>query len=205
MSKKIVWNNAWTRVDKVNFALSFFIILIMHFFVSLLYTHFYLCEIIKTTCDQGCHNGRFWMKTTIRTSFPSGRPRMSSGRPPASAFTPWTWFYPRTGFTVHRRGKNPSAQTRPNVRANMGRPRGRTHSLPPLSSPSPLQCGRSLLSTRTREKKIKIKIKIKIISFGSCCRLGKREIFGFRFSIPKIPELRGLRGLSREKKKVFSA
>jgi hypothetical protein len=36
----------------------------------------------------------------------------------------------------------------------------------------------------------------------------KFTIFGFRFSIPEIlelPELRGLRGRSREKKKVFSA
>jgi hypothetical protein len=29
---------------------------------------------------QGCHNGRFWMKMSVRTSF-------SSGRPLASAFT----------------------------------------------------------------------------------------------------------------------
>jgi hypothetical protein len=36
---------------------------------------------------QGCPNGRFWMKMSVRTSFLSGRPRMSSGRPPASAFT----------------------------------------------------------------------------------------------------------------------
>jgi hypothetical protein len=39
--------------------------------------------------------------------------------------------------------------------------------------------------------------------FGCCCR---EKIF--RFSIPKIPEIRGLcglRGRSREKKKVFSA
>jgi hypothetical protein len=31
------------------------------------------------------------------------------------------------------------------------------------------------------------------------------SVFGFRFLIPKLPELRGLRGRSREKKKVFSA
>jgi hypothetical protein len=30
-----------------------------------------------------------------------------------------------------------------------------------------------------------------------------KKYFGFRFSIPKIPELRGLRRQSREKKKVF--
>jgi hypothetical protein len=30
-------------------------------------------------------------------------------------------------------------------------------------------------------------------------------MFGFRFSIPEIPELRGLRGRSHEKKKVFLA
>jgi hypothetical protein len=38
------------------------------------------------TLVQGCHNGRFWMKITVRTSF-------SSGRPPAAAFTPRTGFY----------------------------------------------------------------------------------------------------------------
>jgi hypothetical protein len=32
-----------------------------------------------------------------------------------------------------------------------------------------------------------------------------KKYFGFQFSIPKIPELRGLRGRSREKKKVFLA
>jgi hypothetical protein len=40
---------------------------------------------------QGCHKGRFWRKITNRTSF-------SSGRPPESAFTPRTRFYPRTDF-----------------------------------------------------------------------------------------------------------
>jgi hypothetical protein len=46
----------------------------------------------------------------------------------------------------------------------------------------------------------------KLIFFGSCCRLEKKKNkFGFRFSIPKIPELCGLRGRSREKKKDFSA
>jgi hypothetical protein len=42
--------------------------------------------------------------------------------------------------------------------------------------------------------------------FCSCCRLEKRgKNFGFWFSIPKISELRGLHGRSREKMKVFSA
>jgi hypothetical protein len=40
--------------------------------------------------EQDCHNGRFWMKLTVRMSF-------LSGRPPTSAFTPWMGFYrPRT-------------------------------------------------------------------------------------------------------------
>jgi hypothetical protein len=47
------------------------------------------------------------------------------------------------------------------------------------------------------------------IFLGSCCLLEKRgkkySVFDFRFSISKIPELHGLRGLSHEKKKVFSA
>jgi hypothetical protein len=36
---------------------------------------------------QGCHNGSFWMKMSVWTSFSFGRPRTSSGRPPASALT----------------------------------------------------------------------------------------------------------------------
>jgi hypothetical protein len=115
--------------------------------------------------DHGCHHGRFWMKIPVRTSFSSGGPRTSPGRPPASTFTTRTRFYPWTGFTVHGHGKN--------------------------------------LSARKREKNKKIYI----FFFGTCCRLGKREIFGFRFRfpIPKLPELHGLCEQSREKKKVFSA
>jgi hypothetical protein len=95
----------------------------------------------------------------------------------------------------------------------------RTHSLltsPPLPSPPSYPCRRRLLSARTgaastsartlEKNKNKNKIKIYHYYFGSCCRLEKRKKnFGFRFSIPKIPELRGLRGRSCEKKKVFLA
>jgi hypothetical protein len=62
--------------------------------------------------SQGCHNRRFWMKITVRTS---------SGRPPAFAFPPRTRFYPRTGFTVHGCSKNPSARTRCCVHADARR------------------------------------------------------------------------------------
>jgi hypothetical protein len=63
-------------------------------------------------------------------------------------------------------------------------------------------CGRSL-SARTH-KKNKNKNKIWLLAAGK----EKKKMFGFRFSIPKIPkilELRKLRGRSREKKKVFLA
>jgi hypothetical protein len=78
---------------------------------------------------------------------------------------------------------------------------------PPLPVNSPLPYGRSLLSARTRPlEKIYKKKKLFFLFFGSCCQLEKRKKnFGFQFSIPKIPELRGLRERSREKKKVFSA
>jgi hypothetical protein len=53
----------------------------------------------------------------------------------------------------------------------------------------------------------KIKIKKSFFLFWLLLPAGKegKKYFGFRFSIPKIPELRGLRGRSRKKKKVFSA
>jgi hypothetical protein len=56
-------------------------------------------------------------------------------------------------------------------------------------------------------RKIKNK-KIKNIFFSVFVAGLEREkftIFGFRFSIPKLPELHGLHRRSREKKKVFSA
>jgi hypothetical protein len=92
-------------------------------------------------------------------------------------------------------------------------------SLPPLPSPTPsladaVCCPRVrwAASVRTREKnKNKNKI-IFIFNFFWVVVAGfEREkfiIFGFRFSIPKLPKLPELRGLhewSREKKKVFSA
>jgi hypothetical protein len=61
--------------------------------------------------------------------------------------------------------------------------------------------GRGKNRVRTDARKNKIQIQIQIF-FGSCCRLGKFTIFGFWFSIPKIPKLPGR---NREKKKVFSA
>jgi hypothetical protein len=103
-----------------------------------------------------------------------------SGRPPASAFTCGR------GFT-HGRGKNC-------VRAvKKSRPRG--HAL------------RGYGPVRTR-KKFKILFIYFFVVVAGLEREKKFTIFGFRFSIPKIPELpklRGLCGRSREKKKVFSA
>jgi hypothetical protein len=87
-----------------------------------------------------------------------------------------------------------------------------------IPSPPPLlSCGRSLLFVQTgyvhadadadaRKKNIYFILFILFFIFGSCCQLEKREKnFGFRFSISEIPKLRGLRGRSNEKKKVFSA
>jgi hypothetical protein len=108
------------------------------------------------------------MKITVQTSFPSRRP-------PASAFTPPTRFYPRTGFTVRGRDKNPSLRMQPSVRADARIP----------SFPS-FPCERSLLSARMRE----FFIFYLYIFFGSCCRLGKREIYNLQFSVlnPQNPQ-----------------
>ena len=48
--------------------------------------------------NQACHNIRFWMQSSIRTSYLSVRPWTSFGRPAASAFTSQTRFYLRIGF-----------------------------------------------------------------------------------------------------------
>jgi hypothetical protein len=102
----------------------------------------------------------------------------------------------------------------------------RTHSLPP-SPPLPLPSPTPPLSYPVRTQFVvctdagKIKIKNKyffififwffLVFFGSCWQLEKKLknfVFGFWFSIPKIPELpelRGLHGQSCKKKKVFSA
>jgi hypothetical protein len=85
------------------------------------------------------------------------------------------------------------------------RPRG-CISLPPLPSPlslPPLGCPRG------REKinknlNLNLNKKILVVVAG-LEREKKFTIFGFRFSIPELPELHGLCGRSREKKKVFSA
>jgi hypothetical protein len=79
---------------------------------------------------QGCHNGHFLMKMSVRTSFSSGRPWTSSGRPAASAFTRGR------GKNRARAVKIGSAWMRQCVRADMGRPHGRTSILSPSPSPS---------------------------------------------------------------------
>jgi hypothetical protein len=63
----------------------------------------------QITFNQACHNGRFWMKMSVRTSF-------SSGRSPAFAFTRGS------GFT---RGRG-SASARARVPAGMD-PQTRPH------------------------------------------------------------------------------
>jgi hypothetical protein len=95
---------------------------------------------------QGCHNGRFLMKITIRTS-----------------------------VDVVRR----SAHVR----------------IYPTDAVLPADAD-------AREKKTKQK---KIIYFWQLLHAWRKKKFGFRFSIPKIPEIPEIRGRSREKKKVFSA
>jgi hypothetical protein len=97
-------------------------------------------------------------------------------------------------------GKLPSGRPRPRLPRGRGFTRRRDFTV--------RRRGKNRIRADAKKNKNKNNI------FGSCCRLGKRElffqfsIFGFRFSIPKIPklpELRGLRGRSCEKKKVFSA
>jgi hypothetical protein len=155
---------------------------------------------------QGCHKGRFWRKITVWTS---ARVRIY----PADVVLPADGFLP-SADTV----KTASVRTCPcpcgRWGASVRTPMSARKHFPPLPSPSlssplppspplPLLPPSPLLSAWTR-KKIKNKI-----SFGSCCRFGKREkiynlqfsVFGFRFSIPEIPQLRG----RSHEKKVFSA
>jgi hypothetical protein len=81
------------------------------------------------------------------------------------------------------------------------------HPVWPPSSPRRAPC---LASSGTPSGPVRSEKKIKKILFWLLLLAGKegKKYFGFRFSIPKIsefPELRGLRGRSCEKKKVFSA
>jgi hypothetical protein len=103
---------------------------------------------VHPTGQQGCHNGSFWMKITVWTS---ARIRI----------------YPADAVKIHPRGRFPAPARTWDVRANApqrpcghGRPRGCTHSLPPLPSPSlpsPADAvcnprGRWAASARTQEK-----------------------------------------------------
>jgi hypothetical protein len=92
----------------------------------------------------------------------------------------------------------------------------RTHSSPPLPSPScalpsPFPCGRSLLSAQVLKNIFFFNfIFIYLLNFifvvvAHLKRGKKNSVFGFWFSIPKIPKLPELRGWSHEKKKAFSA
>jgi hypothetical protein len=90
-----------------------------------------------TTFNHGCQNGRPTVKFTVRTTFSSGRPRTSSGRPHESAITP------QTDFTV-RAGINPSV---------------RTHSFLPSPVPSPPPPADAVCYLRGRGRIRKIKIK----------------------------------------------
>jgi hypothetical protein len=172
------------------------------------------------------------MKITVRTSAPVRvyhadgfyRPRTRQksvhadvgvrpcGRNPASV---------RTGRVcadrARPRGRNPPSARTWRVSAEATQcPRGhgasaRTHAFPPSLPPSPADaaccpCGRWATTTWMREKKKK---KGFFIFFGSCCRLGKREIFGFRFSVfdpqnPQTPQApRALRAKPREEEGFF--
>jgi hypothetical protein len=141
--------------------------------------------------DQGCHNRRFWMKMSVRTSF-------SSGCPPASAFTRGR------GFT---RGRDKaSAWTRVRPRGHpclsghsLASARMHLRPLPlPPSPPLPPLPPSPRLSARTR-KIIIIIIIIKLNFFWYLLPAWKERkkftIYNFRFSIPKIPKLPELRGL----------
>jgi hypothetical protein len=130
----------------------------------------------------------------IKHSFPCGRILVSARTERV-----------RADATTRLRGHGTSARTQKCVRVDARtRLHGRTHSLPPLPSPSlpsPLSCGRSLLFVRTWgyvHTDGRIFYFLYFINFfynfffGSCCRLGKREIYNLQFTIfgfqsPKSP------------------
>jgi hypothetical protein len=147
----------------------------------------------------------------------------SFGHPPRPHLSRGRSFTRGRVFTVRRRGKN-------RVRGH-GRSRGRI-SLPsplPPSPPSPPPSPSLPSAVRTdvglrprgcgkKKKKNKnnfIYFYLKNIFLVVVAGLEREKqfttynlqfsVFGFRFSIPELPELRGLRGQSRKKKKVFSA
>jgi hypothetical protein len=69
-----------------------------------------------------------------------------------------------------------------------------------------VQTWKKIKNKKIKNKKFKFKFKLLfLLVVASLERENFFSIFGFRFSISKIPELRGLRGRSCEKKKVISA
>jgi hypothetical protein len=124
---------------------------------------------------------------------------------PADAFLPTDGFLSSASMVKNTSAdKNPSAWTQPIPPSPSSPSLLSLLPLPPSSPSLP-----SLLPPCVRADRLSprgcSKNKIKYF-FDSCCRLEKRKKnFGFRFSISKIPELRGLREQSCEKKKVFSA
>jgi hypothetical protein len=101
--------------------------------------HLPLPHVVVGSDDQGCHNGRFWMKITVRTST-----RVCVY--PVDAVLPADGFIPSADTAkIRPHGRiQASARTHPSVRTNMACPRGRTHSLPrtlPSPPPSPADAG----------------------------------------------------------------
>jgi hypothetical protein len=102
-----------------------------------------------------------------------------------------------------------SARTQPSVRADMG-VRADASPSPPLPSPPPSPPPSPLLSTRTRKNNFQFLFFLVVVAGLEREKQFtiynfRFSIFDFRFLIPELLELRGLRGRSREKKKVFSA
>jgi hypothetical protein len=133
------------------------------------------CELL----NRGCHNGRSWMKMSVRTSF-------SSGRPPASAFT-------------RGRGKNrvrTDAAVRPH---GHGKASTRTH-LPPLPSPlslPPLGCPLG----RLRGREIFFLVVVPGLE-------REKKIYNFQFSVfgfqsPNSPNSAGFAGEAARRRRFF--
>jgi hypothetical protein len=90
----------------------------------------------NVTCNQGCHNGRFWMKITVRTS---GRVRIY----PADAILPTDGFLPSADAVKIASAwtQLASARTPPNIRADVSSIHTDTFDPPPRlpSLPPPLR------------------------------------------------------------------
>jgi hypothetical protein len=127
----------------------------------------FLKNVLMVSCRQcqGCHNGRFWINTTVWTSILSVCPFSSSRRPHPPVFTPGRNFTRGRVFIASVRGKTPSAPTRaPSIQTQA----------------RPCELGMRLCGCRTRprgyRRKLKIKNKIKF-------RLRMDALMHFCFSL----------------------